>query len=153
TPRSNNHVLGTEVCPIEGCWVELLFLYQRGEMRQDPMKLFAVPVGVDVGLDVAFVQVYQSPFDRQPLDTPAFLTFNEHDAATLIGTHVNIVGHPEGRLKKWTDGVVVDAFGDWFTASAYILPGDSGSPVLDDKGGVVGIVHRGPTAQDLFTAQ
>jgi hypothetical protein len=31
------------------------------------------------------------------------------------------------------------------------LPGNSGSPLLDDDGHIVGIVHRGPTAQDLVS--
>jgi hypothetical protein len=63
-----------------------------------------------------------------------------------------LVGHPEGRLKKWTDGVVAYWFGSWFESTAYILPGDSGSPALDDDGKIVGIVHRGPTGEDLFTS-
>jgi hypothetical protein len=37
----------------------------------------------------------------------------------------------------------------WFTA--YSLPGNSGSPLLDDDGRMVGILHRGPTAQDLVS--
>ena len=31
------------------------------------------------------------------------------------------------------------------------LPGDSGSPTLDDQGNIVGLVHRGPTGEDLVT--
>jgi hypothetical protein len=61
------------------------------------------------------------------------------------------VGHPEGRLKKWTDGEVVDANGQWITTTAYTLPGESGSPILNDQGQVVGLLHRGPTSEDLFS--
>jgi hypothetical protein len=39
----------------------------------------------------------------------------------------------------------------WTTA--YILPGDSGSPILDDAAKIVGIIHRGPTAQDLYASR
>lgn len=67
--------------------------------------------------------------------------------------HVTVVGHPEGRLKKWTDGVVAFWSGNWFQSTAYILPGDSGSPALDENGQIVGIVHRGPTGEDLITNQ
>jgi hypothetical protein len=68
-----------------------------------------------------------------------------------MGAHVHIVGHPEGRLKKWTHGDVVDSSGSWVVATAFILPGNSGSPILDDNGHVVGLIHRGPTGQDLVS--
>ena len=60
------------------------------------------------------------------------------------------MGHPEGALKKWTDGQVTDANGQWITTTAYTLPGDSGSPILNDQGQVIGLLHRGPTSEDLF---
>jgi hypothetical protein len=66
--------------------------------------------------------------------------------------HITIVGHPESRLKKWTAGQVVDVLGNWFSSTAYILPGDSGSPVLDDTGNLVGLIHRSPTGQDLISS-
>jgi hypothetical protein len=47
----------------------------------------------------------------------------------------------------------VDTEGTWIITTAFILPGNSGSPVLDDDGNIVGIVHRGPTAQDLVSAE
>ncbi|HEY4188544.1 MAG TPA: serine protease [Polyangia bacterium] len=140
---TNNHVLGDTVCPIEGCTVQLTFDFQRGKTSQPPLNLLAVPVAVDVGLDMAVLQIN--------IATPSFLTLVEHDAASLLGQHITIVGHPEGHLKKWTSGIVVDAFGDWFSSTAYVLPGDSGSPVLDDQGNLVGLIHRSPTGEDLIT--
>src|SRR6266480_913827 len=53
---TNNHVLGDTVCPAEGCYVEITFLYQRGQPRQQPMVVFAKPVAVDVGLDMTVAQ-------------------------------------------------------------------------------------------------
>jgi hypothetical protein len=147
---TNNHVLGDTVCPIEGCSVEITFMRQRGQALLKPVIVFAVPEAMNAGLDMAVVQLY----DRRggaKLDSPDYLTFHSQDSASLIGKHVTIVGHPEGRLKKWTDGVVVDASGKWFQTTAYILPGDSGSPVLDDEGQIVGLIHRSPDSQDLFT--
>lgn len=148
---TNNHVLGIPVCPVEGCAVELTFMHQRGEPTRWPSKnVFAVPVAVDAGLDMAIVQIHTSN-GGDFLSTPDFLTLTPRDAGSLLGTHVTIVGHPEGRLKKWTTGQVVDAAGDWLTVGAYTLPGDSGSPILDDDGAIVGLVHSGPTSEDLVT--
>jgi hypothetical protein len=147
---TNDHVLGDTVCPLEGCSIQLAFGLELGKPVQNPMTVFAVPQAVDVGLDMAVAQIYDSP-GGTPLATPTFLSFHDLDAASLLGMHVTVVGHPEGDLKKWTDGEVVDAFGDWFTADAYSLPGNSGSPMLDDDGNIVGLLHRGPSGEDLIT--
>jgi hypothetical protein len=147
---TNNHVLGDTVCPVEGCYIEITFMHQKGQLLQQPMIVFAVPVAVDAGLDMAIVQLFNSPGGAK-LDSPDYLTFNSQNSPSLIGKHITIVGHPEGYLKKWTDGVVINASGQWFQTTAYILPGDSGSPALDDEGKIVGLIHRGPTSQDLFT--
>ncbi|MDB4991024.1 MAG: hypothetical protein JWN04_6202 [Myxococcaceae bacterium] len=142
---TNNHVLGATVCPREGCWISLALQHQRGEPVQAPETVFAVPEHVDVGLDMAVVQIYDQPpvSGGTKLATPSFLTFESVDAPSLVGQHVTIVGHPQARLKKWSDGVVIDATGAWFTCTNYILPGDSGSPVLNDAGNIVGLIHRG----------
>ena len=148
---TNDHVLGDSVCPTEGCYIEISRMHQRGSSRQSPEFVFAVPGTVDVGLDMAVVQLYDSKGGK-PLATPDYLSFDSRSSSSLIGTHVTIVGHPEGNLKKWTDGVVANSSGKWFQATAFVLPGDSGSPVLDDAGRVVGLIHRGPASMDLFTA-
>ncbi len=147
---TNNHVLGNEVCPIEGCYVEVTSMHQKGTTPSDPVVRFAIPQAVDVGLDMAIAQLYTSKGGSQ-LSTPDYLQFNPQESDQLIGKHVTVVGHPEAYLKKWTDGTVVDSSGKWFLATAYILPGNSGSPLLDDEGQIVGLIHRGPTDQDLFT--
>lgn len=147
---TNDHVLGDSVCPKEGCYVEITRMHQRGSTRLDPAIVFAMPIAVDVGLDMASVQLYDHPGGSK-LSTPDFLTFNSQSSSSLLGKHVTIVGHPEGNLKKWTDGVVANASGKWFQATAFVLPGNSGSPVLDDDGRIVGLIHRGPASLDLFT--
>jgi hypothetical protein len=146
---TNNHVLGVDICPVEGCFADLTFMYQRSSPPSAPETVFVVPVNVDIGLDMAVVQVYD-PTGTTPRQTPDYLTIEPRDPASLLGTHVNVVGHPEGHLKKWSQGQIVDTSGQWIIFSAYALPGNSGSPVLDDDGRIVGILHRGPTSQDLF---
>ena len=149
---TNNHVLGVGICPVEGCFAQLTFMDQ---LHSDPppstQTVFVVPLAVDIGLDMAVVQTYAMD-QTTPLDTPNYLTLDSRDPASLLGTHVNIVGHPDGHLKKWSQGEVIDTTGEWIYFSAFALPGNSGSPVLDDAGHMVGILHRGPTEQDLETA-
>ncbi|OGU13197.1 MAG: hypothetical protein A2076_07990 [Geobacteraceae bacterium GWC2_53_11] len=147
---TNDHVLGDSVCPSEGCYVEITTMHQKGATRIDPVTYFAVPNAVDVGLDMALVQLYTTKGGSK-INTPDYLTLASRTPASLLGTHVTIVGHPEGNLKKWTDGLVANASSKWFQATAFVLPGDSGSPVLDDNGQVVGLIHRGPASLDLFT--
>jgi hypothetical protein len=149
---TNNHVLGVSVCPIEGCYANVTFLYQRGQPpTQQPQSVFVVPLAIDVGLDMALLQALQIAGGPH-LATADFVTLAARDAPSLLGTHVHIVGHPEGHLKKWTEGTVIDSSGAWITTTAFILPGSSGSPILDDAGHMVGIEHRSPVSLDMFSA-
>lgn len=148
---TNNHVLGETVCPLEGCAVSVNEMYQRGERVTPALTLYAVPIAIDAGLDLAVVQLSYEP-GGTPFASPDYLTIDPQDGASLIGHHVTVVGHPEGHLKKWTDGVVTDLSGDWMTETAFALPGDSGSPILEDDGRVVGLVHRAPATEDLIAA-
>jgi V8-like Glu-specific endopeptidase len=147
---TNNHVLGIGICLTEGCDVQLVFDYERGETSTTKV-VFVKPVAVNVGLDMAIVQAFDSAGGSE-LSTPSYLTIQSRDPASLVGTHVTIVGHPLGDLKKWTSGDVYETDGDWINTTAYILPGNSGSPVLDDTGKLVAIIHRSPTSQDLFSS-
>ena len=152
---TNNHVLGVDVCPKEGCYAKITRMHQRYQPAQDPEVIFVEPQQIDVGLDMAILQAYavdsSGKKTTQRLDTPQYLKITPRDSASLLGTHVNVVGHPEGKLKKWTSGDVSNASGTWFECTAFILPGNSGSPLLDDNGDIVGLLHRAPTTQDLVT--
>jgi hypothetical protein len=148
---TNNHVLGAPVCPIEGCVVQLSFQHQRGAVPQSPINVFAVPQAVDLGLDIAILQIYQQQ-GGAVFASPDFLKLDSRSATDLLGTHIFVVGHPEASLKRWSDGTVTDTDGQWFESTAFTLPGDSGSPTLDDQGNMVGLVHRGPTGEDLGTS-
>ena len=149
---TNNHVLGIDICPVEGCWATLTMGLERGAAIPKPQIVFVKPVTANVGLDIAIVQVSDGQ-GGSALSTPDFLTLAPRDSTSLMGSHIYVVGHPEARLKKWSSGVVVDSLGDWFESNAFILPGSSGSPVLDDAGEMVGIMHRGPTGEDLITSE
>ena len=148
---TNNHVLGAPVCPLEGCAVWLSLEHQRGEPPRAPVLAFAVPQAVDLGLDIATLQIYEERGGAM-FSSPDFLSLVSHTAVELLGMHVFVVGHPEASLKRWTEGTVVDTDGEWFKSTAFALPGDSGSPTLDDQGNFVGLIHRGPTGEDLVTS-
>jgi hypothetical protein len=55
--RPNNHVLGVEVCPADGCSAQITFLHQHRATSRQQM-VFVPPRAVDVELGVAIVQVY-----------------------------------------------------------------------------------------------
>jgi hypothetical protein len=146
---TNNHVLGVGVCPVEGCFAQLTWKYQRGAPLAAPVNVFLVPRAVDIGLDMAVLEAHSTP-GGPPLSTPSYLTIDARDPTSLQGVHVTVVGHPQGSVKKWAAGEVVSADGNWITTSAFMLPGDSGSPLLDDHGDIVGLMHRGPEGEDLI---
>jgi hypothetical protein len=148
---TNNHVLGVDVCPREGCYAKITRMLQRHSKPPQPQTVYVVPLAVDVGLDMALVQMLDGVPNGPALDTPQYLTIDARDPTALQGLSIHIVGHPEGHLKKWTTGNVVDSNGAWITTTAYSLPGSSGSPILDDAGNLVALLHRGPTSQDLVT--
>jgi hypothetical protein len=145
---TNNHVLGVGACPVEGCYAELTEDFQRGAPPQKPRTVFLVPLAIDIGLDMAILQASQSP-GGPALSTPNYLTIDARTPAELEGTHVNVVGHPEASLKKWTSGEVVGSNGEWVWTTSFTLPGNSGSPVLDDHGHLVALLHRGAEGLDL----
>jgi hypothetical protein len=147
---TNNHVLGVGICPIEGCYAQLTSNFQRGAPVPQPTTVFLVPKAVDIGLDMAVLQASVVP-GGPALQTPNYLTIDARTPASLQGTHVTVIGHPEGSVKKWSSGEVVSADGNWITTNAFILPGNSGSPLLDDHGHLVGLMHRSPDGEDLIT--
>jgi hypothetical protein len=150
---TNNHVLGIPVCPREGCYATIARAHERNGSHASE-TVFLVPLNVNAGLDMAVLQAYSVDGPGQhtrKLVTPDFLSFLPRDARALVDSQVYIVGHPEGTLKKWTTGQAIDSSGTWFWSTAFVLPGNSGSPILNDAGQIVGLLHRGPTSEDLIT--
>jgi hypothetical protein len=79
---TNNHVLGVDVCPREGCYAQITFLYQRHSAPQEPQTVFVVPLAVDVGLNMAALQVSSGP-GATPMATPHYLTLASRDPGSL----------------------------------------------------------------------
>jgi S1-C subfamily serine protease len=62
--------------------------------------------------------------------------------AVAIGERIYVIGHPEGLLYSITDGLVSQKpDNDLIQLSAAVSPGNSGGPVFDERGRLVGIVQ------------
>lgn len=60
--------------------------------------------------------------------------------ATAEGETVFVIGHPEGLRFTLSTGIISRMEGNTIQMSAPVSPGNSGGPVFDDKGNLVGIV-------------
>src|SRR5262245_21969037 len=78
---TNSHVLGVPVCPLEGCSIELTFLHQRGQVPGQKRTVWAVPIVVDVGLDMAILQISEDYFT---IAQPNYLGFRVIVSTTLM---------------------------------------------------------------------
>ena len=71
------------------------------------------------------------------------------------GENVFVIGHPEGLRFTLSTGIISRMDGSTIQMSAPVSPGNSGGPVFDDKGNLVGIVtsmvdkHGDPNAENL----
>jgi S1-C subfamily serine protease len=76
-------------------------------------------------------------------------------AEVADGETVFVIGHPEGLRFTLSTGIISRTDGNVFQMSAPVSPGNSGGPVFDDKGALVGIVtwmvdkHNDPNAENL----
>ena len=71
------------------------------------------------------------------------------------GENVFVIGHPEGLRFTLSTGIISGMHGSTIQLSAPVSPGNSGGPVFDDRGNLVGIVtsmvdkHGDPNAENL----
>lgn len=141
---TNDHVLGLDNCTRTGCFFTIFENYQI-DRTPNIKEVFAEPLMVKPGLDMTVYQMYDVDDQgqkKQKLVTRNYLKFSKRTGKSLVDEEVFLVGHPHGRLKKWSKGKVFSYDADWFTSDIYALPGNSGSPLLNNKGQVVGLVHR-----------
>ena len=78
-----------------------------------------------------------------------------HPPSTTEGENVFVIGHPEGLRFTLSTGIISRLDGNIIQISAPVSPGNSGGPVFDDKGNLVGIVtsmvdkNGDPNAENL----
>lgn len=71
------------------------------------------------------------------------------------GQTIFVIGHPEGLRFTLSTGIISRIEGDTLQMSAPVSPGNSGGPVFDEKGNLLGIVtsmvdkHGDPNAENL----
>jgi S1-C subfamily serine protease len=75
-----------------------------------------------------------------------------------VGGNVFVIGHPEGLNFTISSGIISRLVGDTVQISAPVSPGNSGGPVYDDRGDLVGVVTAkmdrsiAPNAENLSFA-
>ncbi len=82
---------------------------------------------------------------------PPALEFEVKSARDLINTKTYVVGHPLGTLKKWNLGTALTAENQWIGTDNFIFHGNSGSPLLNEQGKIVGIFHSGEVSDGSMT--
>lgn len=152
---TNNHVVGSDNCLREGCHFEIHQYFQKG-MVGSTQKVYAKPIHVDSLDDIALYQLYpvsetsngNLSKSSSPLSTHEYLPLNPNSQNLTIGQTLHTIGHPIGGLKKVTELVVLDNFGQNFRMGGALIGGQSGSPVVNASGEVVGVVK---TSEVQFT--
>lgn len=150
---TNNHVLGVEKaqCAREGCHLEIFRDFQIGLRYRGAESVYAVPVSLSPEWDASVFQLFTDESKKTKVTSEYALAFAPKTGAELKDTKLNVIGHPLGSVKKWVTGSVYRLNGDWFSATAFGLPGSSGSPFLDDEGRIVALLHRGTFGHNQLT--
>ena len=149
---TNDHVLGQDNCLRDGCFVNLVFNLQKGSDEVKTVLAWAQPVYVDTGADFHFVKMFHTNEENgekvkgQALQTPNYLkmasdTNIEMGNADSSAEDYYVIGHPLSMLKKVLTTKVVKLDGHTVTLQKYLLPGNSGSALLNKNMEIVGVVH------------
>jgi S1-C subfamily serine protease len=133
---TNYHVIASEVDPAYKGYSHMSV--KPADSPED--RIGAKVVGYDRLLDLAVVKVDMVPE----------YVFSFSDASSLLmGQKIFAIGSPAGLENTVTSGIVsamgrkLLQTGDVMQIDAALNPGNSGGPLLDEAGGVVGIVFAG----------
>lgn len=148
---TNNHVLGYKHCARKGCFVKAVFDYQI-QKKSVHKNLFLTPVAASDDVDVSFFDFKEvaANGDFVEISVKSYLEFSS-ESRVSIGSSVYAVGHPRTGLKKFSRGSIVKFENGYLYVDALTLPGNSGSPILESEGKVVGIHHSSAKRNDGFT--
>ncbi|MBI9106929.1 MAG: trypsin-like peptidase domain-containing protein [Spirochaetales bacterium] len=133
---TNYHVISSEVDPeYEG------FSRLYVKFDEDDSKIPAEVVGWDASLDIALLKVeYQ----------PEFIYGFPLDREYIPGEEIYAIGSPGGLAKTITSGIISASadrrllpLGDTIQVDVPINSGNSGGPVIDKSGNLIGVVFAG----------
>ncbi|MFE7902666.1 trypsin-like serine peptidase [Streptomyces sp. NPDC057424] len=115
-------------------------------MELDPGTFFAA----DRRLDFALVAVAPAPDGPPPGEIFGWNRLSVQIGKLVLGEKVNIIGHPQGRLKEIAlrDNAVLVRLDDFVHYTTDTEPGNSGSPVFNDQWEVVALHHSGVPKKD-----
>ena len=115
-------------------------------MELDPGAFFAA----DSRLDFALVAVAPTLDGRPPGEIFGWNRLSVQLGKLVLGEKVNIIGHPDGRLKEIVlrDNAVLVRLDDFVHYKTDTRPGNSGSPVFNDQWEVVALHHSGVPKKD-----
>ncbi|MBR8643623.1 trypsin-like peptidase domain-containing protein [Streptomyces tuirus] len=115
-------------------------------MEFDPGTFFAA----DRRLDFALVAVAPAQDGRPPGEIFGWNRLSVQLGKLVLGEKVNIIGHPDGRLKEIVlrDNAVLVRLDDFVHYRTDTRPGNSGSPVFNDQWEVVALHHSGVPKKD-----
>ncbi|GGX36538.1 trypsin-like serine peptidase [Streptomyces lomondensis] len=115
-------------------------------MEFDPGTFFTA----DRRLDFALVAVAPAVDGRLPGETFGWNRLSAQAGKQVIGERVNIIGHPNGRLKEIAlrDNTLLVRLDDFLHYKTDTEPGNSGSPVFNDQWEVVALHHSGVPKTD-----
>lgn len=112
----------------------------------DPDTLFLT----DEELDFTLVALRPGGDGRPPGQIFGHLGLIAAEGKLVVGDPVNVIGHPDGRLKEIAirDNRFTQRFDDFLQYETDTEPGNSGSPVFNDQWEAVGLHHSGVPAHD-----
>ncbi|MER6288493.1 trypsin-like peptidase domain-containing protein [Streptomyces sviceus] len=149
---TNHHVLSDEAFT-RRCFLEFnvqttidntLDLPVRFEF--DPVTFFTA----DERLDFAVVAVAPAADGLPAGDTFGWHRLSVQPGKVVLGERVNIIGHPNGRLKEiaFRGNTVTERLPDFLHYTTDTEPGSSGSPIFNDQWEVVALHHCGVAKED-----
>lgn len=115
---------------------------------RDNQKAIAKVVGMHLTLDLSLLWV------RRVGDKNVFQQSIRKYNTVEVGETVFVIGHPEGLEFSISNGLVAQKWDEeLIQISAPISPGNSGGPVYDDHGNLIGIVQSGFDKEKLPNAE
>jgi serine protease Do len=134
---TNHHVIASEVDPTYEGYSRLSIRLSESPAGE---KIPARVIGWDTTLDLALIKAELTPS----------WTFGGYAEETLEpGDHIFAIGSPAGLEKTITSGIIsamgrrLTQVGDSMQVDVPLNPGNSGGPLLNERGDLIGIVFAG----------